>query len=170
MSVLRKAALLQFALLATLINQVAAQYYPYRPTFCTYNVCYSRWSGWYCCSGYWYGSGWAIALYVFFGLIILICLIWCCVAVAAEPTRTVYVKPRTEIVTIDNEPSTQPAPVTGTVGDSKQVNGGSYTISAEDAPVQGQPLPPQPEPTGPPAQGTVYPDVLPPPQSGVQMV
>lgn len=172
MSALKQAAVFQIASLASLIKQVAAQivYYQTRPGFCSNRVCFSRWNGYYCCSGLWYGSGWAIFLYVFFVLLIFSCLIWCCVA-ANEPTRTIYVRPKTSIMTVETNPSTQPGPVTGTVGDSQKVNGGSYLVHADDDPVQGQPMPHQPDPdTGPPIRGIVYPDVLPPPQSPVQMV
>ena len=61
---------LKLALLASFINEVSAYvYYAYRPGFCSYNACYSRYYGYYCCNYYWYGTGWAIAVYVFFGSI-----------------------------------------------------------------------------------------------------
>ena len=37
-------------------------------------VCYDYYNGWYCCD-LWYSTGWAIALWVVLGLIILGCLI-----------------------------------------------------------------------------------------------
>ena len=41
-------------------------------------LCVDYYYGYYCCDDYWYGSGWAIAVYVFLGLI-CISIIICCI-------------------------------------------------------------------------------------------
>jgi hypothetical protein len=170
MSVINSAAM-KLLLLAVLFQQVAAYvYYSYYPTTCRYNVCRSYTYGYYCCDSYWYGSGWAIFLYVFFGILLLTCFAWCCIAMLAEPTPT-RVYPADQVYVVKSKKtSTQPAPVTGTVGKATELQGGSYTVEGQpvsEAPsaVQGVAVD---EPSAPPVNVNVnvtYPELAPPVQT-----
>ena len=146
MSVLSN-SMMKLALFAAFVLEVSAYiYYPNRPGngFCQrQNVCYSRFNGYYCCNGYWYSTGWAISMYVFFSLLLIGCLVWCCIAGGSknETTQSYTLNPSAQIIQVRAAPATQPKPVTATSGDSHVVSGGTYTVTGQavesEPPIQG---------------------------------
>lgn len=151
-------------------------------TYCTYrgcwtdlgwtcsSICYRSYYGYYCCDD-WYGSAWAVVLWVFLSLILIACCIWCCVAAASTPPAGVVYAEPVEVYKVKKSTSpvvvNQPAKTSATAGTSQVMQAGTYNTQPVAAPVQGQPIshqmqtelssaPVAPAQGQPPAQNITY--------------